>query len=348
MSIIKSIDYQLKTSLLSAPFMTSRDEKQRETCTYVHVLLTLDNGISVESEAVAPFYLCGETPQKSMEAIASAAQFMVGMDVLRYVPITLFLREKMPDTPSARAAIEIVIWKAIEAVTKLPLWNIWGGAIEKIETDITLSASYSGRTLFEKAVNDGFRIFKVKAGLLSTEEELQFLYDIHHRKPDARIRLDANQAFSAPDALRFISDVVKMGISLELMEQPVPADDYEGLDHVAKYSPVPIIADESVLNSSDAIKVFQQTSVQGVNVKLMKCGVHEAFDIIAIARMMKKKLMLGCMLESSVNLSVALAMACGTGAFSYIDLDSHLLRGDSSADQDFLSQGPWLSSMQLF
>jgi L-alanine-DL-glutamate epimerase-like enolase superfamily enzyme len=343
MSIIKAIEYRLKTSTLANPFVTSRDEKQRDECTFVEVILTLEKGISVVSEAVAPVYLCGETPEISIDAIKKAAHLLEGMDVLRRTPITAFLREKMPDTPSARATLEIAIWKAIQAVTGIPLWKLWGGAVERVETDITLSASDHGKAIFEQAIDDGFGLFKVKVGVISPEEEILFLRNIYHRKPDARVRLDANQAFTASEAIRFIEDVLETGILLELMEQPVPAEDYEGLDYVSRNSPIPIIADEAVMCASDAMRIFQNTSVQGVNVKLMKFGVQEALDIAAIARIMKKKLMLGCMLESSVNLSVALAMACGTGAFHYIDLDSHILRGDVCAKMDFICQGPWLS-----
>src|SRR5205085_9989518 len=83
----------------------------------------------------------------------------------------------------------------------------------------------------------------------------------------------------------------------------------------------------------DALRIVKETRIQGINVKLMKSGISGALDIIAIAKAGGRRLMIGCMLETRRGINASLAVACGTGVFDFVDLDSHLLL--SEADQEF-------------
>jgi L-alanine-DL-glutamate epimerase-like enolase superfamily enzyme len=86
-----------------------------------------------------------------------------------------------------------------------------------------------------------------------------------------------------------------------------------------------VFADEAARDVADVVKLLRDDAVDGINVKLMKSGLAGALQIITLCRAAGKKLMLGCMLESSLGIAAAAQIAGGTGAFDFLDLDSHHL-----------------------
>ncbi|EKD63875.1 MAG: mandelate racemase/muconate lactonizing protein, partial [uncultured bacterium] len=112
------------------------------------------------------------------------------------------------------------------------------------------------------------------------------------------------------------------GTGVSLIEQPIRAEDWEGLKRLHKTSPVPIIADESVVSFEDARELLSGDYVSGVNVKLMKCGGPTNFiKIFDLAKSLHKTVMLGCMYESNISLTTGANLALGM-PIDYVDLDS--------------------------
>ena len=111
---------------------------------------------------------------------------------------------------------------------------------------------------------------------------------------------------------------------IELVEQPVPRFDFEGLKYVTTYSPVPIMADESCWDAKDALRLVSERAVDLINIKLMKCGgLYEAKKIVNIAEAAGVECMLGCMAEESgiaINASAALGAALSN--ITRADLDA--------------------------
>ena len=159
--------------------------------------------------------------------------------------------------------------------------------------------------------------------------------DISKHLPDAKLIIDANQAWSLEDSLSYV-DAMK-GINIELIEQPVIAKDRESLKLITQKSHIPILADEAVFSLSDAIGVIESNSADMINIKLMKCGgLTKAIEILEYARSKDIKCMLGSMLEGphSINAALHLAMAY-TDIIKYIDLDSPLLYKEASDELEF-------------
>jgi L-alanine-DL-glutamate epimerase-like enolase superfamily enzyme len=96
------------------------------------------------------------------------------------------------------------------------------------------------------------------------------------------------------------------------------------MKYVKEHTSVPICADESVFTSADAINIIRTGCADVINIKIMKSGIIEALDIAAIARSANIKLMIGCMLESSLGLGCSVHIAAGLGNFNYVDLDPHI------------------------
>ena len=139
------------------------------------------------------------------------------------------------------------------------------------------------------------------------------IFDTHAHYDDARFDADR-------DAI--LTEMQDKGLNLELVEQPVPAGDIDGLKFVTDESPVPVLADESVFSPMDAIRIMQLHAADMVNIKLMKCGgITEALRIVSAAEVYGVECMLGCMLESSISVTAAAALACARRAITRIDLD---------------------------
>ena len=180
----------------------------------------------------------------------------------------------------------------------------------------------------------GYRTLKTKVGKNSSED-LERLKAIVRGAPDMRLMLDANQGFAPFEAVRFIHELEKNEIYPVLFEQPVAKDDYEGMKFVRDHISVPVAADESVFTPADALTVVKYRCADFINIKLMKSGIIDAFNIAAIARSAGISLMVGCMLESKLGLSTSVAFAAGIGGFAFVDLDPHI-----KASADLFTGGP--------
>ena len=126
-------------------------------------------------------------------------------------------------------------------------------------------------------------------------------------------------------------------IKIELIEQPVIADDLAGLKKITQISPIAILADEAVFSLEDARRVVESKSADMINIKLMKCaGVTKAVEILEYAREMGVSCMLGSMLEGPYSINVALHLAMVySDVIKYIDLDSPLLYKEPSDELEF-------------
>lgn len=124
------------------------------------------------------------------------------------------------------------------------------------------------------------------------------------------IRIDANQAWNAKQAVRILNQMQDKGLDIEFVEQPVPAADLR-MQYVTRHADVPVLADESVFSPADALKIMQTGAADLVNIKLMKCGgITNALRIAAAAEVYGVECMIGCMLEAKISVNAAVELAC--------------------------------------
>lgn len=296
-------------------------------------------------ECVPVQYVTGETIESTLAVAPKLAQAIAGHEVAEIHALGSDLRTMFASHPAAVAGIEIALYNAFADLTGVSVHKHLGGKGIQLETNLTIAKVPNTLEIAQAAWEQGFRAIKMKVGGEGTEEDLLRIRVLHERLDGVRIRLDANQGFDATSALRFIDDVLKFGVQLEFVEQPVLKEDLRALDEVSKHSPVPIIADEACTSLAAAFTLFNSTHVHGVNVKLMKVGIAGALEVMSIAKAAGKKLMIGCMLESEVGMAASVALASGTGVFDYIDLDGHLLVKYDSLPTSFEAHGPYLRSI---
>lgn len=328
------------TTPLHSPFVTSQG-RATAACA-VHVRMTLSDGTIATGESVPVTYVTGETIETVLAVVERAAPELVGLEVVRYRQVLQTIARLAPDGASARCGLEMAALDAWAQATGSSLHRLWGAVQDSMPTDVTIPIVENAGELTELAWQLGMRVFKIKVGGAGIEADHARVLAVRNAAPEAPLRIDANQAFTPEDALRFVERLVAEGANVQLLEQPVRADDFAGLAWVAERSPVPVFADESCRTPADALRLAQ-TAVQGFNCKIQKNGIAGVLDIATIARAAGRRLMLGCMLETRRSIAVSLALACGTGAFDYLDLDSHLLLNESGDNPFFQQVGTVLS-----
>ena len=166
-----------------------------------------------------------------------------------------------------------------------------------------------------RAVAD-FPLLKIKLG---TPCDLEIIRAVREAVPGARLLVDANGAWTPKQAVRLIRELEPLGV--EMVEQPVAAHDLAGLRYVREGSALPIFADESLATEEDVPRLAD--CVDGVNVKLMKCGgLRRARRVIEVARAHHLLVMCGCLIESSLAITAASHLL---PLLDYADLDGNLL-----------------------
>lgn len=231
------------------------------------------------------------------------------------------LRERIGENPAARAAVSIALADLAGKRLDAPLYRLWGldpGATPKTSFTVSIGAPGEMHTKAEDATDRGFDVLKVKLGG-GDGRDGERVAAVREAAPDARIRVDANAAWTPKAAVELSELLADHGV--EFLEQPVAATDVEGLRFVRERGAVPVAADESVVTASDVPRVADAVDI--VVAKVMKCGsLRETRRVAHVAHAHDCEAMLGCMVES--NASIAAAWHCAP-LFEYADLDGSLL-----------------------
>lgn len=236
---------------------------------------------------------------------------------------------KLEHNMFALCALDMAAWDLYAKRQGKKLYEVWEQDISNNpRTDYTIGID-SIEKMVHKLKEFPWPIYKIKLG---TKEDLDIIKTLR-RHSDAIFRIDANCAWTAEETLTNAEAMRKLGV--EFIEQPLPADDFEGLKTVYKYSVLPIIADESCIKEEDVL--LCEGLFHGINIKLTKCGgITPALRMIARAKQMGLKIMTGSMNESTVGTS---AVAHLLPYLDYVDMDGPLLLGEDIADGVYFDYG---------
>jgi L-alanine-DL-glutamate epimerase-like enolase superfamily enzyme len=313
-----------------------------ERVTNVFVRLDTDRGLAGCGCAAPDAAVTGETPESVLRALAEIAEpAAVGADPLRYARILQAVREPLATHPSARAALDIALHDLLGKVAGLPLWKLLGGFRSRMKTSVTIGILAPAETVAaaRRYCAEGFRCLKIKGGR-SADEDIERVLRVREAVgPGIELRFDANQGYTVEDSLRFVAGT--RPAKLELVEQPTPRGQPDLLGRVTAETPLPIMADESLMGLRDAFRLARRDLVDMVNIKLMKVGgIAEAAQVNAVARAAGLEAMVGCMDEAGLGIAAGLHFALARPNVVYADLDGHLdLIGDPTADAVRLNDG---------
>ena len=226
----------------------------------------------------------------------------------------------------AKAAVDIALHDLAARRRGQTLHGFLGSTVDTVRTDVTLSAG-DAAALATAAVDrlaDGFDVLKVKVGTGDAAADFARVHRIREAVgTEPRIRLDANQGWTARDAVRAIRALEDAGCDIELVEQPVPAADLEGMAWITDRVGTPILADESVYGVRDLVAVIRHRAADLVNVKLAKCGgLGPARTLLELARSHGLGTVVGSMMESHVGVGAAAALVAAYPTTAVSDLDA--------------------------
>ena len=229
---------------------------------------------------------------------------------------------------SAKAAVDMALWDLYGQLHHIPVYKLLGGARKHIVTDITISVNPPEEMARDArdAIGRGYDCLKVKVGANPTLD-VERLSAVRRAVGDGVcIRIDANQAWRPREAVRILNEMQEKGLAIEFVEQPVKAQDIDGLRYVTEHSDVPVLADESVFSPEDALRIMQTRAADLINIKLMKCGgLTNALKIASAAEVYGVECMIGCMLEAKISVNAAVELACAKRIITKVDLDGPVL-----------------------
>ena len=225
----------------------------------------------------------------------------------------------------ARAALDLALHDRIGKKLNLPLYELLGlPKPAPVSTAFTISISSLEEMAQMAAERPQYPIIKLKLG---SDDDIGRVAAVRSARPDVKLYVDANAGWSPDEAVKLAAALAPYHI--EMIEQPVPGEDIEGLGYVQKHTDIPIVADESV-QSIDDIEELAKAGVQGINLKLMKIGgLAPAMQMLRRGRELGLKIMLGCMAETSLGVT---AMAHLSAWADWIDLDAPLLISNDPFD----------------
>ncbi len=222
----------------------------------------------------------------------------------------------VPGQPAAAAAIDAALRDLAGKRLQAPCYELLG--IDPRNTPITSYTIGMDRPeIVERKVREAgdYDVLKVKMGSDDDRQVLEAVRGV----TDRPLRVDANEGWTLADAQARLEWLAAMGV--EFVEQPLPASRLAETRELRRLSPLPLFADESVHVAADIPRLAE--AFDGINIKLAKCGgIGEALRMIAVARAHGMKIMLGCMIESSLAITAAALLS---PLVDYADLDGHLL-----------------------
>ncbi len=276
-----------------------------------NVLLRLGEGLG----EAAPVAYHGESAEG---VVAALEQWRSELERLDDPAAIAWLLQRLGGSRAARAAVDLALHDALGKRLGTPLYTLLGlSGLPLPRTSFTIAITAPEELVARVQAAARFPILKVKLG---TDRDVAIVQTIRAAAPQAALRVDANAAWSSRQALELIPQLAELGV--ELVEQPLAVDDLAGLRELQRAKlPLPIIADESVKAPADIVRLAD--TVDGVNIKLMKTGgIRVALAAIETARSCGLKIMLGCMVETSLGVTAAAQLA---GLADWVDLDGPLL-----------------------
>lgn len=313
-----NVTYHLHQLPFQYPFTISKGTKTHQPT----FIVTLEwKGVKGYGEAPAISYynISIEKMAADLEAKRSVLEKFALTDPERYWH---FLHHLFPCNPFLVCALDMAGWDLWSKVTGKSLRALWKihedvGAI----TDYTIGIDTPDR-MIQKMKEKDWPIYKVKVGF---DGDIQLLEALR-TYTDASLRVDANAGWTREQALQKLPQLKDLGI--EVIEQPLAKDDWDGMKALMDVSSIPLIADESCVFENDVAKC--KDHFHGINIKLTKCsGITPARRMIKEARASGLQIMLGCMNESSIGSAALIQLS---PLVDYLDADGPLLLSEDLAE----------------
>ena len=226
-----------------------------------------------------------------------------------------YLHHVFPDNPFLVCALDMAAWDLYGKMKEKPLFELWNTPWKNTPvTDYTIGIDTIDK-MVAKMQAKPWPVYKIKLG---TTEDIQIVTSLR-KYTSAKLRIDANAGWTTQEALEKIPQLKALGV--EMIEQPLAKEDWEGMKVLYEKSDLPLFADESCVFEKDVEKCHQY--FHGINIKLTKCsGITPAIRMIQKARELGMQVMMGSMNESTIG---SAAIANFLPQLDHVDMDGPLL-----------------------
>ena len=312
------------TADLHTPFVTAL--RSATTMATLVVEITDSDGRTGYGEAPEVWQVTGASLAGSQACVEGVlGPLVVGRDPDDLYALLRDVDRAVAGNEAAKCAVDVALHDLGARRLGVPLARFLGGTARAVPTDVTLSAGHAP-ALAEAArqrIADGFTVLKMKVGTDARGDVARVRAVREAAGPDATIRLDANQGWSPRDAVRVIRAIEDAGLDVELVEQPVPRWDLDGLAWVSARVSTPVLADESVFGLRDLVEVIRRRAADLVNVKLAKSGgLAPARALLALAAAHGLGTLVGSMMEGPIGVGAAASLVAAYGTTAVSDLDA--------------------------
>jgi L-alanine-DL-glutamate epimerase-like enolase superfamily enzyme len=288
-----------------------------------------ENGLHGFGEATTnPYYGATiENMVRALEGIRSEVQRWTPGDPAAFWDS---LRPALRDQPFAHCALDQAACDLWGKKLGKPVYKLWGLSLDDMPvSNYTIGIDEIDVMVAKLEEFPDWPIYKIKLG---TAHDLQIVRQLRQHT-QAVFRVDANCGWSEEETLHNAAKLKELNV--EFIEQPLPADQWETMRRIRTDSSLPVIADESCVGPDDVDRC--DGCFHGVNIKLVKCGgLTPARRMIARARQLGMKTMVGCMTESTVGIS---AIAQLLPLLDYVDMDGAVLLAEDIATGASVRQG---------
>ena len=324
---ISSMQLSLKKYVLSLKHTFSISRQSRDDQNTLIVSLTVADCTGYGEATANPYYhITVESMIAEIEAIqAEISSFTFTTPEIFHA----FLRSKAL-TNFSLCALDLAAHDLYGKLLQKPLYDIWNTRTDTYPiTNYTIGIAPISK-MVSKMKEFPWPIYKIKLG---TEDDVAIVKELRNHT-DAIFRIDANCAWTPEETIK--NALLLKDLGVEFLEQPLKADDWQGMEMVMHQSVLPIIADESCILETDVEKC--SLHFNGINIKLTKCGgLTPALRMIKRGKELGLKIMVGCMTESTVGIS---AIAQLIPQLDYVDMDgAMLLKEDIALGVQIASDG---------
>jgi L-alanine-DL-glutamate epimerase-like enolase superfamily enzyme len=324
---------------LRQPYRTLSGEVSRVGAVFVRIE-TRQGLTAWGCTAVDPAF-AGETLEAVTRACRTCADRARDLNPINIEYALDELEQAAGDARTALCAFDLAFHDLLGLAAKMPLYRLLGGYRQRIQTSMTVGRGTVQETveMARDYARQGFRILKIKSSH-EAEEDVHRMRAVRDALPTLTLRLDAEGGYTPQQAL----DVARaLEGGLEMIEQPTPADDLDALREVTQRSPVPVLADESVVGPPTALEIASRHAADGLNVKLVACGgLRCARQMDAIARAAQLVTMVGCVHEPALSIAAGLGLALSSGNVRYGDLDGSFYLTNDPTTAGFTLEEGWL------
>lgn len=342
MSRVESISCERLSVPLHTPFVSAL--RRTTTTDTVVVRITDTDGITGWGEAPQVWQVTGESLAGAEACLSGPLRsVVVGEDTDDLAPLCRSVAGAVAGNFGAKGAVDVALHDLAARRRGLSLPVLLGSTTHRVTTDVTLAAGEAS-ALAQAAVErlrDGFSVLKMKVGTDAATDVSRVRAARDAVGSDVRIRLDANQGWTPREAVRVIRGLEEAGADIELVEQPVRAEDLDGLAWVTGRVNTPVMADESVYGVRDLVEVIRRRAADMVNVKLAKCGGFSAArTLLDMAQAHQMGTIVGSMMETHIGVGAAASLVAAYGTTATADLDAAWWAAESPVVGGMSYDGP--------